>query len=224
MSQLDIRYKNKHMTETNLEDSSSNERIAEFFQTDYYEKVHNDHEKTHRARNALILDIIGVAIVVVCVIVLSQFYTLKIVYEQSMDNTIKHWDCIMIAKTEYSFSQVEYGDIIVVTSAIADDKGGTQGLIRRVVGRPGDTIEIKGGSILRNGRRLIENYTKDGGTYGQMSQITIPAGSYFVMGDNRQDSIDSRDARVGFVNDSQIVGKVIYRILPLSKAGSVYDA
>jgi len=200
----------------------SNEEFTKIFQNEYYEKRHSDTEKARRARYALVLDIIGIAVVIVCAIVLSKFYSLNIVNEQSMDNTIIPRDCIMIAKTEYSFSNVEYGDIIAYTTTIADGKGGTKNLVSRVIGRPGDTIQIKNGVVLRNGRRLIENYIKEGRTDGEIPSVTIPDGSYFVMGDNRQDSIDSRDARISFVTDGQIIGKVIYRPLPISRAGTLY--
>ena len=116
--------------------------------------------------------------------------------------------------------QPDYGDIVVVDGYTSYGKP----LVKRVIGKGGDTINIDfaAGIVYRNGVALDEPYTAEP-TYLYESvdfPITVPDGCLFVMGDNRNNSTDSRDSRVGCVDERDIMGAAMLRILPFGKIGA----
>ena len=166
---------------------------------------------------------IGVAVVIA--IIVLQIIMPTIVCEHSMENTLHEHDYLFVSKLSYKlFGEPKYGDIIVFQSDITNEANGSKKLlIKRVIGVPGDELKITGGVVYLNGEPLDEPYTKDGYTNTEMDTITVPEGSLFVMGDNRQNSADSRDfLRVGFVDQSTVKGKVFLRLYPFNKFGGVY--
>jgi signal peptidase I len=138
-----------------------------------------------------------------------------------MEDTLHPQDYVFLARQAYSFGEVQYGDIVVFKSALMDENGTFKNLIKRVIGLPGDVISIQDDAVYRNGERLYEPYTKEGITVGEMAPVTVPNNAYFVMGDNRQVSTDSRSGIVGFVSKERIDGKVFFRLFPISTAGRV---
>ena len=96
-------------------------------------------------------------------------------------------------------------------------------LTKRVIGIPGDKVIIKSGETWINDNKLAEPYADYGETgetepIGDISEATVPEGSYFVMGDNRRNSLDSRYARFGFVGREQIVGRPLFVLWSKTKA------
>lgn len=163
-----------------------------------------------------------ILIAVVIAVLILQFVKPTIVREHSMENTLHEYDYIFLSKQAYTFfGDVEHGDIIVFHTDIDDGEGHSKNLIKRAIGLPGDTIEITGGNVIRNGKVLDEKYTKDGYTDGEMEEITVPEGKVFAMGDNRQSSLDSRNEEVGMVDMDLIIGKAVFRIYPLNSFGTV---
>ena len=126
----------------------------------------------------------------------------------SMEPGLKDGDSLFVQKMAHTFSRLpDYGDIVVLDSRIHRQRSVRDDLtesfsrllkqpdyfyVKRVIGRPGDTIEIKSGLVFRNGRRLDEPYIKDQGSRGRDQVFTVPPGHLFVMGDNRNNSMDSR--------------------------------
>ncbi len=106
----------------------------------------------------------------------------------------------------------ERGDIVILHPRQRDDRD----LVKRVIGVPGDTFEIRNGVVIVNGRELIEPYV-NGPWSGDLRPILIPDGRYFVMGDNRGASLDSRS--FGLVDEDDIVGKAIGSWWPRSSWG-----
>ena len=203
-----------------LEEELSDERLNELFPGEDEDIVAASRNARGRKRFTARTLIVILAIVLIIVVVL-QFYGLKIVTERSMENTISPRDCVVLTLRGYEVSVAEYGDLILIESNLLDEQGVPRDLIKRIIGLPGDTIEITGGIVYRNGQALKEPYTKDGTTDGDMEPAVVPGGRLFVLGDNRQISIDSRDIRVGYIQEEQIAGKVIFRLLPLSKSGTL---
>ena len=80
-------------------------------------------------------------------------------------------------------------------------------LIKRVIGLPGDKIDISDGKVYINGEELVEDYTKEGYTTGDVDGLVVPDGKVFCMGDNRRVSIDSRSPEVGCIDMDEVVGK-----------------
>ncbi len=163
--------------------------------------------------------LMAVALAVVILIFISP----TIVQEQSMESTLEPNDYLFVSKQSYTiFGDVHRGDIVVFHSSLTRENGAEKLLIKRVIGLPGDTIAIHDGCVIINGEPQEEPYTKDGYTVTEMDEITVPEGEYFMMGDNRQVSVDSRDSRVGTIPGEAIVGKAVFRLFPFSKIGGLY--
>ena len=119
------------------------------------------------------------------------------------------------------------GDIVLLTKTTAFDRGDICGfawnnkiLIKRVIGIPGDWIEIDtDGTVYRNGEKLDEPYAEQV-AFGECDlefPFRVPQEQYFVLGDMRESSIDSRNTLVGCVEKGQIIGKIFFRIWPFNR-------
>ena len=119
------------------------------------------------------------------------------------------------------------GDIVLLTKTTRFDRGDLCGftwnnklLIKRVIGLPGDWIEIDtDGTVYRNGKPLEEPYVKQKalGECDLEFPFQVPLEQYFVVGDMRESSIDSRNSLIGCIPKDQIVGKVFFRVWPFKK-------
>jgi signal peptidase I len=138
------------------------------------------------------------------------------VVDVSMQNTFFEGHRLIEDKISYRFSEPERGDIVI----IRDPDLSAERLIKRVIGLPGETIRIDDGAVWIDGVRLDEPYVK-GSTYPSTLEMPyrIPPDSVFVMGDNRERSLDSR--ALGAIPLSSIEGKVDVRIWPFSRFGFV---
>jgi signal peptidase I len=134
----------------------------------------------------------------------------------SMQPHLSDQERIFVNKFIYHFSDVSRGDIVVFWYP----RDETKSLIKRVIGLPGETIEIKSGVVMVDGQPLIEPYLEsnyvDFASFGPME---VPEGSYFVLGDHRDSSNDSRNW--GAVPGNKIFGKAILRYWPVSKFGLI---
>jgi signal peptidase I len=134
----------------------------------------------------------------------------SIVPSTSMVPTFLVGDRLFVNKFIYRFKTPQRGDIVVFRSVV-DDKD----YVKRCVGLPGETLEVRRGDIYVNGKLVIlpgVNVQRD---YDYMDPVKIPADSYFMMGDNRGSSSDSR--YWGFVPDSHLLGKAWFTFWPLSR-------
>lgn len=127
----------------------------------------------------------------------------------SMMPTLLDGERLLVDKISYRFIEPRRGDIVVFRYP-ADP---TQHFIKRIIGLPGDTVEVRGGQVFINGSLLTENYVLQR-AFGRFGPRQVPEGAYFVLGDNRNNSEDSRDPRVGFVPRSHVVGRAIWRYWP----------
>ncbi len=152
----------------------------------------------------------------------------------SMEPTLQIGDRIVVIKYPYgpkipftkkhlpALKEPKVGDVVVFV--YPEDP--TRDFVKRLVGKGGDTIEIKNGFVLRNGAPLTEPKAfrsisyRNMGQYGQEGKVVrVPENSYFVLGDN---SASSRDSRYwGFVPKENFIGKVVFRIWPLRRWGKV---
>ncbi len=157
---------------------------------------------------------IVIAIIIASIILF--FFKPIIIQQESMQPTFYSNDYVVVSKQSYSiFGDIERGDVIVFRSSLLDENGDQKSLIKRVIGLPGDTIEIKNGYVILNGVTIQEDYLAEQGVSGEMEQITVDEGKIFVMGDNRAVSQDSRSPEVGQVDQDTVIGKVVLRIFPL---------
>ena len=126
----------------------------------------------------------------------------------SMENTIMAGDRILALRTSYWFDEPKAGDITVFR--YPDDLTGNTLYVKRIIGTEGDVVEVRDGEVYVNGERLEEDYLAEK-AYGDFGPVTVPADSYFMMGDNRNHSLDSRFWENKFVEEDEILGKVVLR-------------
>lgn len=155
--------------------------------------------------------------------VILQFIMPTVVREHSMENTLQENDYLFVSKKAYTWfgGNPSRGDIIVFQSNLPFTSNTNKLLVKRIIGVEGDSVAIKDGITYVNGKPLTEDFTKDGYTLGDMDPVIVPANSLFCMGDNRQNSGDSRDSRIGFVDVSTVKGKVVFRLFPFSSFGRI---
>ena len=132
----------------------------------------------------------------------------------SMENTIMPGDRVFGNRLSYVFGEPERFDIIIFK--YPDDE--SQLFIKRIIGLPGETVEIRNGNIYIDGsdEPLKDVDTKEP-MQGNFGPYTVPKGCYFVMGDNRNNSKDSRYWKHTFVSKDEILGKAMFRYWPLNQ-------
>lgn len=143
-----------------------------------------------------------------------------IVSGDSMLPTLKDGDVMLVNKVIYRIAEPQKGDVIAFNF---NDNGVNKRFIKRVIGQPGDTIDIRDGSVYVNDEELKEPYvhvvTMEGTAYAY--PYTVEEDSFFVLGDNRNRSRDSRDSSVGTVSGEQIIGKAKLRLWPITRIGFI---
>lgn len=134
----------------------------------------------------------------------------------SMMPTIQSGERLLVDKITYRLRPPQRGEVVVFRFP-GDPR---QFYIKRVIGIPGDEIMITHGQVYVNGIVLDEPYI-DSSVYGSFGPYTVPQDHLFVLGDNRNNSEDSRDKNVGFVAYRMVVGRALWRYWPLTRAGSL---
>lgn len=172
-----------------------------------------------KKRRALIDFILYVIVVFAAAFFIILFVGQRtVVSGSSMQPTLNNGDNLIVDKLTYRFQEPERFDIIVFPY-----QDGTY-YIKRIIGLPGETVRIdEEGSIYINGERLQESYGKEviKNPGCAIKEITLDDDSYFVLGDNRNKSMDSRDKRVGLIRREAILGKARWRIYPFTKIGTL---
>lgn len=159
-----------------------------------------------------------IAIAIIIAVVILSFFKPIIIQQESMQPNFFSGDYVVVSRQAYTlFGDVEHGDVIVFKSDLLDEEGNPKHLIKRIIGVPGDTIEIVEGTVIRNGEKLDESYISEEGMSGEMAPVIVEEGKIFVMGDNRRVSQDSRSQTIGQVEQDTIVGEVVLRIFPFNR-------
>jgi signal peptidase I len=134
----------------------------------------------------------------------------------SMQPRLVDQERIFVNRFIYRFTEIHRGDIVVFWYP----RDRTKSFIKRVLGVPGDTVEIRRGSVFVNGRRIEEPYLDpEFRGFDSLHRRVVPPDHYFVLGDHRNSSNDSRNW--GFVPQDLIYGKAVFRYWPISRAGLV---
>ena len=173
--------------------------------------------KDRYRRNRGILEWYDALAVAVAAIALVFTFGVRIVQVDgsSMNPTLYDGQRILIG----ALWQPDYGDVVVIDSYIPYGKP----LVKRVIGKAGDTIDIDfaSGVVYRNGQALREAYVAEPTwTYEGVSfPLTVPEGKLFIMGDNRNNSKDSRDAEIGCVDSRDVLGVALLRLPPFAEGG-----
>ena len=139
----------------------------------------------------------------------------------SMLPTLETGDRLVIEKISYRFTSPKFGDIVVFQPPPELQRRGysqDQAFIKRIIGTPGDTLKIDDGKVYLNGNVLQEDYIKEPPLQA-FQLVRVPQNQYFMMGDNRNDSNDSR--YWGFLPKKNMIGKAIFRFWPPGRIGGI---
>jgi len=165
--------------------------------------------------SGLVRDVVGTIVPAVLIALLIHVFLAQAtrVYGQSMQPNLQTNERLVIEKMSYRLHGPRRGDVVV----LRDPSGGSELLIKRVVGLPGERVTIANGQVFIDGVELEEPYldqeTESGGSW------LVPPLQVFVMGDNRQASRDSRS--FGAVGRDQIIGRALFRYWPLDQIGII---
>lgn len=162
--------------------------------------------------NKKVREIIPYLVIIVLVVLIRTYIATPIkVNGTSMNDTLNHKDTMILNKIDVKLNDLERFDIVVIET-------GATYLIKRIIGLPGETIEYKEGKLYINGKKMKDPYYKDENT-NDFDVVKIPKNHYFVMGDNRSNSIDSRI--IGVINKKDITGTTKLIIFPFKNIGIV---
>lgn len=182
-------------------------------------------KKDKKEEKNVVKEIVGmilyvVAVFAVCFLIITYVGQRTKVEGSSMEPTLSNGDNLIVDKISYRFRNPERFDIIIFPYKYEKDTF----FIKRIIGMPGETVWINNsGEIYINGVLLSENYGLETIKYAGLAStpITLGKDEYFVMGDNRNDSTDSRFDVVGPIKRKEIVGRAWVRIYPFNKFGVV---
>ena len=140
---------------------------------------------------------------------------------ESMLPTLEINDRLIVEKVSYHFREPQRGDVVVFSPTDAIQQANPDfhdALIKRIIGLPGDTVEVRDGQVYIDGQILVENYIDEAPNYPWGPEV-IPEDSYLVLGDNRNNSYDSHFW--GFVPQKNLIGRAAVRVWPLDRLGSL---
>ncbi len=208
----------------------------------------SNHRKRKRSFIVELLDwIMTITItVIVSLFILGNIFSIRGIKGQSMEPNFFEGEKVFNYKLSYNFSEPKRGEIVILSKS-QSEKGLiinaiTEGndildnifnkfkknsdievkyIIKRIIGVPGDTLDIRNRCVYINGEKLEEDYIK-GHTFENSDfsyPLTIPENKVFVLGDNRDNSLDSRG--LGLIDYEQVKGKVVFRIWPIKRLGKV---
>lgn len=191
-------------------------------------KGKNFFQKTTAEKKPFIQEIIEYIIWIALIVVVAQFITryvgvFSVVDGESMEPNLHHGEYLWVDKLQYKITEPKRFDVVIFPVEYGSE---TRHFVKRIIGLPGETIQIDAdGVIYINGEALEESYGKEEileyTRYRAASPVTLGEDEYFVMGDNRNHSSDSRMDLVGNVKKEEFLGKAIVRLWPLNKIGIV---
>ena len=155
----------------------------------------------------------GPYVLIILIVLLLKTFVISpiLVSGDSMDSTLKDGDMMLLNKLAYKTNEIERFDIVVV-------EHNDSYIIKRIIGLPGDTIKCIDNILYINDKVYIEEYLDENTITSDFEIETIPEGYYFVLGDNREVSLDSR--RIGLINQDKIQGKATFTIFPFNRWGT----
>ncbi len=171
---------------------------------------------------SIIYDLIFYAVLIfVCIYIIPNFVLQRTIVDgSSMESTLHNGDHLYVEKLSYRFDALNRYDIIVFYPYSRDNE---EYYVKRIIGLPGETIQIIDSDIYINGEIIEEDYGNEPlENPGRAAEpITLSEDEYFVLGDNRNISKDSRSEEVGNVRKENIGGRAFFRIKPFDKFGTI---
>lgn len=186
--------------------------------------MHNSRKSRRNEAIKEILDWVKHIVIAVAAGLLIVFFVVQRneVVGSSMEPNLHNYDQLLVQKVSRHFSNgINHGDIVTIDADGLDEQVQDKNLIKRVIGIPGDSIDIEDGSVYRNGVKLDEGYIPGLSTaerkWDKYLHVELGEDEYYVLGDNRSKSIDSRI--FGPIEKSRIIGEVLIRFYPLDTFG-----
>jgi signal peptidase I len=191
-------------------------------------------------RGSFLLELPGLLLGALLIAVLLKTFVIQPFYipSESMRETLQIDDRVLVWKPAYQLGEIEHGDVIVfrrgpdddlsvpervvrsVLEALGIQSSGSDDVIKRVIGLPGDTVEIEDNHVIVNGEMLDEPYISEP-EMPDMSELMVAEGGVFVMGDHRCEGC-SQDSRViGEIPDEDILGQAVFIIWPFDRVGGL---
>lgn len=166
----------------------------------------------------IIKEIVPYLVIVAVVVLIRTFIITPVVVSgPSMNPTLKNGQVLILNKLAHNYQR---HDIVVVKANI---NGRSERIVKRIIGLPLERVEYRDHKLYINNKKTrddFSNITEDF-SLDDINEEVIPKDCYLVLGDNRNNSLDSRDVRLGIVKKSDIIGEPIFRIWPLNKLGKV---
>lgn len=205
--------KKKERIDGEKEPVSFTERYVEAKRVEQEEDAREEEGKRNFYRTELMPVILCMVAAFIAAKILSMYVVqITVVHGDSMEATVSNGDKLIVGKLNYDFAAPERYDVLVF------QKKEDENLIKRVIGLPGEKVEIKKGNIYINDRELVEEYGLDPiNREAEPVELKLGEDEYFVLGDNRLKSLDSRYPAIGPVHRKEIIGKVLLRVFPLQK-------
>ena len=169
--------------------------------------------------------VLQLVLLMILVVVVRNSVGTVLVKGSSMEPNFHHGDLVFINKLSTSIGMPDYGDVVICK---LDEGSGYENIIKRVIGLPGDVLVILENEegicdLYRNGLKVEEPFLREEMTSkGNIHYpFLVPENSYFVMGDNRNESLDSRRESVGAIEKKDLMGKVVLRLYPFDTFGPI---
>lgn len=166
--------------------------------------------------NKKVKSILEYAIIIIIVILIRTFITTPAKVDgASMEPTLSNNNFVLVNKMDYKLNELKRFDIIVI-------KYSNKKIVKRVIGLPFEYVSYKDGKLYINKKEVKESFDKSTVSDFNLESIgylKIPGDKYFVVGDNRENSLDSRS--IGLISKEDIIGKVCFRIYPLNKMNMI---
>ena len=169
--------------------------------------------------------VLQLVLLIILVVIVRNSIGTVLVKGSSMEPNFHHGDLVFINKLSTSIGMPDYGDVVICK---LDEGSGYENIIKRVIGLPGDVLVILENEegtcdLYRNGLKVEEPFLREEMTSkGNIHYpFLVPENSYFVMGDNRNESLDSRRESVGAIAKKDLKGKVVLRLYPFDTFGPI---
>ncbi|NER35290.1 MAG: signal peptidase I [Oscillatoria sp. SIO1A7] len=183
-------------------------------------RQNNQQEQSQQAENPWIEGLKTILLSAILAVGIRTFVAeARYIPSGSMLPTLEIDDRLIVDKLGYRFGDPQRGDVVVFApTAKLEAQNFKDAFIKRVIGLPGEIIQVKGGEVYVNDRPLKENYIADRPKY-EYGPVTVPEGQYLVLGDNRNNSYDSH--YWGFVPRDRIIGRAVIRFWPPNRLGQL---